>query len=76
VLAAYSWRPGSPRYRRVARFVDELFDRIDRLQSPGFDPKWKDVNLAAHVPGLDRFLAAQEWLDRNANAAVKASARP
>jgi len=76
VLAAYSWRPGSPRYRRVARFVDELFDRIDRLQSPGFDPKWKGVNPAAHVPGLDRFLAAQEWLDRNANAAVKASARP
>ena len=30
VLAAFSWRPGSPRYRRVARFVDELFDRIDK----------------------------------------------
>jgi TRAP-type uncharacterized transport system substrate-binding protein len=76
VLAAFSWRPGSPRYRRVARFVDELFNRIDRLQSPGFDPKWKDVDPAARVPGLDRFQAAQEWLDRNANAAVKPSMRP
>jgi TRAP-type uncharacterized transport system substrate-binding protein len=76
VLAAYNWRPGSPRYRRVARFVDELFDRVDKLQSPGFDPKWKDVNPAARVPGLGRFQAAQEWLDRNANAAVKPSARP
>jgi TRAP-type uncharacterized transport system substrate-binding protein len=76
ILAAFNWRPNSPRYRKVARFVDELFSRIDKLKSPGFDPKWKDVNLAAHVPGLDRFLAAQEWLDRNANAAVKASARP
>jgi TRAP-type uncharacterized transport system substrate-binding protein len=76
VLAAFNWRPGSPRYRRVARFVDELFGRIDKLQSPGFDPKWKDVNPAARTPGLVRFQAAQEWLDRSANAAVKPSARP
>jgi TRAP-type uncharacterized transport system substrate-binding protein len=76
VLAAFNWRPGSPRYRRVARFVDELFGRIDKLQSPGFDPKWKDVNPAARTPGLVRFQAAQEWLDRNANAAVKPSPRP
>ena len=76
VLAAFNWRPGSPRYLRMARFVDELYSRIDRLQTPGFDPKWKDVNPAIRVPGLERFQAAQEWLDRNANAAVKSSARP
>src|SRR6267154_5076811 len=35
ILAAYNWRPGSPRYRRVARFVDELFSRVDKLQAPG-----------------------------------------
>jgi TRAP-type uncharacterized transport system substrate-binding protein len=64
ILAVYNWRPGSDRYRRVERFVDELFSRVDRLQSPGFDPKWKDVNLATKAPGLDRFRAAQEWLDR------------
>lgn len=68
ILAAYNWRPGSPRYRRVARFVDELFSRVDKLQTPGFDPKWKDVNLATRVPGLERFQAAQEWLDRAATA--------
>jgi hypothetical protein len=45
-----------------------LFSRIDRLQAPGFDPKWKSINLAATVPGLDRFAAAQEWLDRQARA--------
>src|SRR5712672_2870722 len=27
ILASFNWRPGSPRYRRVARFVDELFSR-------------------------------------------------
>src|SRR6267378_2753393 len=64
ILAAYNWRPGSERYRRVARFVDELFGGVDKLKTPGFDPKWKDVNLSTKVPGLERFQAAQEWLDR------------
>jgi TRAP-type uncharacterized transport system substrate-binding protein len=64
ILASFNWPPNSPRYRRVARFVDELFSRIDKLQSPGFDAKWKDVNLRTRVPGLERFRAAQEWLDR------------
>src|SRR3979490_1577597 len=39
ILASYNWRPGSTRYSRVARFVDELFIRLDKLQAPGFDPK-------------------------------------
>jgi TRAP-type uncharacterized transport system substrate-binding protein len=68
ILASYNWRPGSPRYRRVARFVDELFSRVDKLQTPGFDPKWKDVNLSTRAPGLERFQAAQEWLDRGGTA--------
>jgi hypothetical protein len=57
-------RPGSPRYHRVARFVDELFSRTDKLRAPGFDPKWKDVNLTTRVADLERFQPAQEWLDR------------
>src|ERR1700726_4491448 len=63
ILASYNWRSGSPRYSRVARFVDELFGRVDKLKSPGFDAKWKDVNLTTRAPGLERFRAAQEWLD-------------
>src|SRR6266446_5502812 len=64
ILAAYNWRPGSDRYRRVARFVEELYSGVDKLKTPGFDPKWKDVNLSTTVPGLERFPAAQESLDR------------
>ena len=64
ILASYKWRPDSPRYRQVARFVELLFGRIDKLRSAGFDPKWKDVNLATQAPGLPRFQAAQEWIDR------------
>ncbi len=65
-LVAYNWPPGTNRYQRVARFTDLLFSRINRLQGPGFDAKWKSINLAATVPGLTRFPAAQEWLDREA----------
>jgi TRAP-type uncharacterized transport system substrate-binding protein len=64
VLVAFNWPPQSNRYQRVARLVDYLFSRIDKLQAPGFDPKWKSINLAATVPGLVRFPAAQSWLDR------------
>ena len=63
-IVTSNWRPGSPRYNRVARFVDELFSRADKLQAPGFDPKWKDVNPTTRVPGLERFQPAQERLDR------------
>jgi hypothetical protein len=49
----------------VGRLVDNLFSHLDRLQSPGFDPKWKEVNLRARVPGLERFRPAQEWLDHS-----------
>ena len=61
-LVAFNWPLNSNRYERVARFVDHLFSRIDKLQAPGFDPKWKSINLAATVPGLTRLPAAQAWL--------------
>jgi TRAP-type uncharacterized transport system substrate-binding protein len=64
ILAGYNWPQQSDRYGRVARLVEHLFSRLDRLQSPGLDPKWKEVNLRATVPGLERFRPAQEWLDR------------
>ena len=79
-LVAFNWPAKTNRYQRVARFVDILFSRIDRLQEPGFDPKWKSINLAATVPGIDRFAAAQEWLDRqsrpSAGFAMKSPAIP
>jgi TRAP-type uncharacterized transport system substrate-binding protein len=64
ILAAYNWPRNTDRYKRVARLTNNLFDRIATLQGPGFQPNWKDVNLNAKVPGLERFPAAQEWLDR------------
>ena len=67
-LVAYNWSTNTNRYERVARFVDHLFSQIEKLQAPGFDPKWKSINLAATVPGLVRFPAAQAWLDDHSRA--------
>ncbi len=67
-LVAFNWPANTNRFERVARFIDHLFSRIDELQAPGFDPKWKSINLAARVPGLARFPAAQAWLDAHARA--------
>ena len=64
ILAAFNWPKSTDRYKRVARLTDNLFTRLDKLKEPGFHPKWKDVNVETKVPGLNRFPAAQEWLDR------------
>jgi TRAP-type uncharacterized transport system substrate-binding protein len=66
-LVAFNWPANSNRYKRVARFIEHLFSRLDKLQGPGFDPKWKSINLVASVPGLARFSAAQAWLDSHAH---------
>jgi TRAP-type uncharacterized transport system substrate-binding protein len=71
VLATYNWPANSNRYQRVARFTDHLFGRINKLQVPGFDPNWKTINLGATVPGLSRFTAAQEWLDRQSRQGAR-----
>jgi hypothetical protein len=68
VLLSFNWPKNSNRYSRVARFVDYLFSRIDKLQGAGFDPKWKSINIAATVPGMTRSNAAQAWLDRQSQA--------
>ena len=65
VLAVYDWPKNTDRYQRLVRLVDYLFGRFERLQKePGYHEKWKDVNLAAKVPGWQRFKPLQERLDK------------
>ena len=54
VLAVINWRKGSDGYRRVERFIEQLFTKWDKFQAPPRHPKWRDVNLAATVPGWTR----------------------
>jgi uncharacterized protein len=64
VLMVYNWPPQSDRYRRVAHFVDALFDHIEQLQQPPRNAKWRDTVISANVAGLVRFKGAQDWLDK------------
>jgi TRAP-type uncharacterized transport system substrate-binding protein len=75
ILAAYNWRKNTDRYKRLARFIDHLFGRIENLHEQGFHPRWKDVNVNATVPGLERSPAAQEWLDRARGTRPEVAAR-
>jgi TRAP transporter TAXI family solute receptor len=64
VLAVFNWPKGSDRYRRVERFTEQLFAKFKKLQEPPRHPKWRDVNLAATVPGWTRFSVAEETLQK------------
>jgi len=64
VLAVFNWPKGSDRYRRIERFTEQLFAKWDRFQVAPRHPKWRDVNLAATVPGWTRYAMAEQMLDR------------
>jgi TRAP transporter TAXI family solute receptor len=70
VLAVYNWQKGGDRYRRVERFVERLFENFEKFQKPPFHPKWRDVNLAATVPGWKRFSVAETMLEKVAKTKV------
>jgi TRAP-type uncharacterized transport system substrate-binding protein len=64
VLAVFNWPKNTDRYARVERFIEYLFSRWDTLQHPPYHPKWRDVNLAATVPGWTRFAVADQLLQQ------------
>ena len=64
VLAVFNWPKGNDRYRRVERFTEGLFTKWDKFREPPRHPKWRDVNLAATVPGWTRWSVADEMLKR------------
>lgn len=74
VLIAFNWRKDSDRYRRVAKFTEALFSKIDQFMKPPRHPKWRDVNLAAKLAGWDRFDAAAALLDKGAIGGRQAQA--
>ncbi|GGC43552.1 hypothetical protein GCM10011504_22500 [Siccirubricoccus deserti] len=55
VMAVYAWQPGTERHRKVARFVEAFFAKFPSFLQPPRHPKWREVNLAAQVPGWTRF---------------------
>jgi hypothetical protein len=69
----FNWPQDHDRQKRVARFVDYLFERFPKLQTEaGYHPKWRELNLAATVPGWQRYAPMQNKL----NALVTARTAP
>jgi TRAP-type uncharacterized transport system substrate-binding protein len=72
-LLAIDATPDSPRANRIAPVADRLFAQFDQSVGTLRGSRWKDVNLAARIPGWPRFGVTQAWLDQNKgppNAAV------
>ena len=63
VMLAAGLKPDTPRYRSLANFVASFFAQFPRIQDE--DRRWRDVNIAAKVPGLRRFAPAEAWLAQN-----------
>jgi TRAP-type uncharacterized transport system substrate-binding protein len=75
VLAVFNWPKNTDRYRRVQRVVEALFTKWDKFGQPPRHPKWRDVNLAATVPGWTRWGPAEEMLQRVQGPATGANAQ-
>ena len=69
VLVATDLRKLPDRDRNVANFVDVFFNGFQSLLSPGHHPKWREINIAAELPGWRRYPAADQWLQRNVQVA-------
>jgi hypothetical protein len=63
VLAVYNGPAKSDRARRVQRLVERMFANWEKFQSPPRHPKWRDVNLAATVPGWTRWDPVEKLLE-------------
>lgn len=65
VMAVFNWKSSNARYQRVVRFIDAFFSNFNEFQQQPRHPKWREVNLAAKLPGWTRFPYAEQWLAKN-----------
>ena len=76
ILAVYNWPKGTDRYQRVEKFITSFFKNFKKLQEGPFHEKWKDVNLAATIPGWTRSEIAERMLKEMGASTINASAVP
>jgi uncharacterized protein len=69
-LVTYAWPENSARYVRMTKFVREFFGKIDLFQDGARHPKWREINIAADMPGWVRFRPATEWIAENRKVAA------
>ncbi|HHK74473.1 MAG TPA: TRAP transporter substrate-binding protein, partial [Rhizobiales bacterium] len=63
VLAVYKWTRKSRRYFKVERFIKAFFANRNALKQPPRHRKWREMSIAATVPGWERFAPAQRILE-------------
>jgi len=68
-LFAYNWPTRSERFRLLELFVKTFFSRFSEFLGDGHHPKWREVHLTARLPGWQRFVPAERWLQRQAGEA-------
>lgn len=61
-LFAYNWPARSPRAELLETFTRSFFSRFSEFLADDHSPKWREVNLAARLPGWERFRPAEHWL--------------
>ncbi len=84
VLLAAAAKDDDGHAERLAGFVGTLFSRFAELKKDGRHPKWREINLAASLPGWTRTPAAEAWLTeqqkgsarRDPQAKIEAGAGP
>jgi TRAP-type uncharacterized transport system substrate-binding protein len=76
VLAVFNWQKNTDRFRKVQRFTQAFFSKFEQFQQPPRHPKWRDVNLAATVPGWTRWSVAEEMLQQLRQANGVNAAQP
>jgi TRAP-type uncharacterized transport system substrate-binding protein len=75
VLAVFNWPKNSERYPKVAKFIEAFFSKFEQLHNAPYQPKWKEINLAAKVPGWTRYVVAEAALAKLAGPEEKQTAQ-
>jgi TRAP transporter TAXI family solute receptor len=75
VMAVFNWKERTGRYYSTRAFVNAFMDNFPKLLEEPRHAKWAEVNLAAELPGWQRYAVAEEWLKNNPNQPVSAASR-
>ncbi|MGI9384774.1 MAG: hypothetical protein ACR2PO_16605, partial [Methyloligellaceae bacterium] len=71
-MAVYNWQPNTPRYEKVAKFVQRFLASLDTFRKPPRHPRWQKMDVRSTMPGWQRFQPVQDWLAANAPKAAAA----
>lgn len=75
VMAVFNWKQGTGRYYSTKLFIETFLSRFPELLQEPRHPKWSEVNLAAQLPGWQRYSVAEEWLKQNPVQAASISGK-